>query len=156
MLLGGSQGVYERAAQRCERRRGCRICISILFYFCSTTSPKHQSTTLPALGTPCETPSSRRQGRGIRRGLSELSARSMCSFKFDSEFHRRRACRAAQGHHASGGEPGAANQPPVCHREEKCSGRMLLDLLTYGNNSIQNAILISQLSMEGICQTRER
>jgi len=32
----------------------------------------------------------------------------MCSIKFDSEFHRRRACRAAQGHHESGGEPGAA------------------------------------------------
>ena len=65
----------------------------------SITAPKYQFTTLHALGTPCETPSSHRQGREF--GEDCLSARSFnVSSHYEREFHSRRPCRAAQGHHA--------------------------------------------------------
>ena len=93
--------------QRSDARNGVIVGMESqsCYYFCSTTSPNHQFTTLRTLGTPCKTPSSRRQGREL--GEDCLSARSFnVSFHCEREFHSRRPCRAAQGHHASGGLPG--------------------------------------------------
>jgi hypothetical protein len=66
--------------------------------------------------------------------LFELATFNVFSHS-SSEFRSRRTCRAAQGHHASGGSPGRpflplasfgrakeGNQLPVCHRENQPRG----------------------------------
>ena len=47
--------------------------------------------------------------QGIRRGLLELSDVQNVFSHIDSEFHSRLVRRVTQGHHDSGGEPGAAS-----------------------------------------------